>query len=73
MPITPFHAEGPLGSGVFPDIVFTNKSYMVSHGSVGMKTRIAQAVLANFNVRFKAGGQGLSDHVSPMLGLEYTF
>ena len=71
--VTSFQAEGPLGSGVFPDIVFTNKSYMVSHGSVGMKTRIGQAVLANFNVRFKAGGQGLSDHVSPMLGLEYTF
>lgn len=71
--VTSFRAEGPLGSGVFPDIAFTTKSYMLSHGSVGMKTRIGQALLANFNVRFKAGGQGLSDQVSPMIGLEYTF
>jgi hypothetical protein len=71
--VTSFHAEGPLGSAAFPDIAFTTKSYMVSHGSVGLKTRVGQALLANFNVRFKAGGKGLSDHVAPMLGLEYTF
>jgi hypothetical protein len=71
--LTSFRAEGPLGSGVFSDIAFTTKSYMVRHGSVGMKTRVGEAFLANFNVRFKAGGRGLSDHVTPMLGFEYTF
>lgn len=71
--VTSFQAEGPLGAAVFPDITFTTKSYMVSHGSVGLKTRVGQALLANFNVRFKAGGKGLSDNVTPMLGLEYTF
>jgi hypothetical protein len=71
--ITSFRAEGPLGSGHFPDIAFTTRSYFVSNGAVGMKTRISEGVLANFNVRFKASGGGLSDHVTPMLGIEYTF
>ena len=71
--ITSFHAEGPLGSGLFPDIAFTTMLYFVSNGAVGLKTRIGEGVLANFNVRFKASGGGLSDHVTPMLGIEYTF
>jgi hypothetical protein len=30
-------------------------------------------LLANFNVRFKVGGDGLADRVTPLLGIEYTF
>ena len=71
--LTSFHAEGPLGSATFQDIAFASRSYFVSNGSVGMKTRLAEGVLANFNIRFKLGGQGLTDNVAPMAGIEYTF
>jgi hypothetical protein len=71
--LTSFTATGPLGTADFPDIAFTTKSYFINNGAIGMKTRLAEGMLVNFNVRFKAGGKGLGDNVSPMLGIEYAF
>jgi hypothetical protein len=71
--IAPFTARGDLGTAVFEDITFTSRSYFINNGSVGMKVAFAEGLLANFNVRFKVGGDGLADRVTPLLGIEYTF
>ena len=71
--LTSFEAVGPLGSGTFPDIVFTARSYFVHNGSAGMKMRIGEGVIANFNLRFNMGGNGLADNVTPLIGIEYAF
>jgi hypothetical protein len=71
--LTSFTASGPLGEGSFQDISFTNTSYFISNGAAGLKTRLGQGMLVNFNVRFKVGGGGLGDNVTPMLGVEYAF
>lgn len=68
-----FVAEGPAGSVVLPDIRFENASYWVSNGAVGFKANVAPRVLVNFNLRFQIGGGGLSDRISPLLGVEYAF
>ncbi len=71
--VVPFAASGPLGSAVFEDIAFQLRSYFISNGSAGMKVALREGLLANFNMRFKISGKGLVDHLTPMVGLEYTF
>jgi hypothetical protein len=71
--LTPFAAHGDLGSGVFQDISFRTTSYLISNGSAGMKFALREGLLANVNLRFRLGGQGLADRVTPLVGIEYTF
>ncbi len=71
--VTPFTASGDLGSGVFQDITFRSRSYLISNGSAGMKLALREGLLANFNVRFRVGGEGLADRATPLIGIEYTF
>jgi hypothetical protein len=71
--ITPLTVSGPLGSGVFQDLSFLSTSYWISNGSAGLKFALREGLLANFNVRFNIGGQGLADRATPLVGLEYTF
>ena len=71
--VTPFIASGDLGSGVFQDITFRSTSYLISNGSAGMKFAIREGLLANFNLRFSVGGEGLADRATPLVGIEYTF
>jgi hypothetical protein len=35
-----------------------------------MKVALREGLLANFNLRFKVGGQGLADRVTPLVGIE---
>jgi hypothetical protein len=70
---TSFTAIGDLGSGVFQDITFRSASYWISNGSAGLKFALREGLLANFNMRFRVGGEGLADRATPLLGIEYTF
>ena len=38
-----------------------------------MKLALREGLLANFNVRFRVGGEGLADRATPLIGIEYTF
>jgi hypothetical protein len=71
--VIPVTASGDLRSGVFQDVTFRSQSYLVSSGSAGMKFALREGLLANFNMRFKIGGEGLADRATPLIGLEYTF
>ena len=68
-----FVAAGPLGSAQFEDIGFAEGSYVVTNGAVGVKVQVTTGMLVNFNVRFSAGSHGLSDRVTPLVGIEYGF
>jgi hypothetical protein len=71
--IVPFTAQGDLGSAVLHDIMFNSRSYLISSGAVGMKFAMREGLLANFNLRFAVGGEGLADAVTPLVGIEYAF
>jgi hypothetical protein len=66
-------AAGPQGQVLLPDIRFDNASYSAHTGAVGFKANVAPRVLVNFNLRFQIGDGGLSDRISPLLGLEWGF
>jgi hypothetical protein len=68
-----FRATGDLGSAVFQDITFRSTSYLITNGSAGLKFALREGLLANFNVRFSLGGEGLTDRATPLIGIEYTF
>ncbi|HSK07984.1 MAG TPA: hypothetical protein VK911_00285 [Vicinamibacterales bacterium] len=64
----------PQGSSLtFADVTYQNSTFSMAAGSVGFKVKIAQRVLANFNLRFRLTDAGLVDRASPLLGLEYGF
>ena len=66
-------ASGPAGSVVLPDIRFERASYWVNNGAVGFKANVAPRLLVNVNLRFHIDGDGLSDRISPLFGLEWGF
>ena len=68
-----FAAVGPAGSAVLPDIRFATGSYWANDGAVGFKANVAGRLLVNFNLRFHINGGGLSDRISPLLGVEWGF
>jgi hypothetical protein len=68
-----FDAVGPAGEMALPDIRFTTASYWVNSGAVGFKANVAPRLLVNFNLLFHISGGGLSDRVSPLLGVEWGF
>ncbi len=71
--ITSFAASGDLGRAVFQNIMFNTRSYAILNGAAGMKFALRNSLLANFNIRFSAGMDGLADRVTPLLGIEYGF
>lgn len=68
-----FTANGPSGSVVLPDVRFESASYWVNNGAVGFKANVAPRLLVNFNLRFQINGGGLSDRISPLIGMEWGF
>jgi hypothetical protein len=68
-----FHASGPAGSATFDDIAFDRESFWASNASLGFKANVGGRVLVDFNMRFAVGTNGLTDRVTPLVGLEYTF
>jgi len=69
----PFVAEGPAGSVTLRDLEFRTGSFWTTSGSAGLKANLASRLLINFNLRFEIGKAGLTDRVTPLLGLEWAF
>ena len=68
-----FLAEGPAGRASLRDLEFQTASFWTTSGSVGLKANLASRLLINFNLRFAIGKAGLTDRVTPLLGLEWAF
>lgn len=68
-----FDAIGPNGSVALRDLRFDNASFWASSGSIGLKTNVAPRLLIDFNLRFALASAGLTDRVTPLLGMEWSF
>jgi hypothetical protein len=68
-----FLAEGPAGSVNLRDLQFQTASFWTSSGSVGLKANLAPRLLINFNLRFAINDAGLTDRITPLLGMEWAF
>jgi hypothetical protein len=64
---------GAAGSVTLPDIQFFSESYWTAAGSFGMKGNVASRMLVTFNLRFALTDGGLTDRLSPLLGVEWAF
>ena len=52
---------------------FISESYWSAAGSFGMKGNVASRMLVTFNLRFAVTEGGLTDRLSPLLGVEWSF
>jgi hypothetical protein len=68
-----FLAEGPAGTANLRDLRFETASFWMTSGSAGLKANLAPRLLVNFNLRFAVGGRGLTDRITPLLGMEWAF
>ncbi len=68
-----FSLAGPVEAGEFDDIVFDRGSFWASGVALGFKSNVAGRLLIDFNLRFTLDTNGLTDRVTPLLGLEYGF
>lgn len=68
-----FLAEGPFGAASLRDLQFQTASFWTTSGSVGLKANLAPRLLINFNLRFAIGKAGLTDRITPLLGVEWAF
>jgi hypothetical protein len=71
--IEPFTAVGTTGSTTFDDIAIFHESFWASSAAVGFKANLRGRLLVDFNLRFTLGTNGLTDRVTPLLGIEYGF
>jgi hypothetical protein len=65
--------SGVGGSVSLPDILFATESYWTSAGGFGLKGNLAPRLLVTFNLRFAIADGGLTDRLSPLLGMEWAF
>jgi hypothetical protein len=68
-----FNAVGPDRSAVFQDIEIFRDSFWASSAAVGFKANVVGSLLIDVNLRFTAGSNGLTDRVTPLIGIEYSF
>lgn len=64
---------GVAGSVTLPDIRFVTESYWASSAGFGLKGNLASRMLVTFNLRFAMADAGLTDRLSPLLGVEWAF
>jgi len=64
---------GAAGSVTLQDILFTTESYWTSSAGVGFKGNLAPRLLVTFNLSFAMSDSGLTDRMSPLLGMEWAF
>jgi hypothetical protein len=64
---------GPADSVTLPDILFVTESYWTSAAAFGMKGNLAPQLLVTFNLRFATADGGLTDRVTPLVGMEWAF
>ena len=43
------------------------------HGCISVVANVAPRLLVNFNLRFHINGNGLSDRIAPLIGMEWGF
>jgi hypothetical protein len=60
-------------SGSFDDIAFERGAFSSSSAAFGIKANVAGQLLVDFNLRFALDDNGLTDRVTPLLGMEYSF
>jgi hypothetical protein len=71
--VEPFVATGTAGEATFDDIAIFHESFWASSAAVGFKANLRGSLLVDFNLRFTLGTNGLTDRVTPLLGIEYGF
>jgi hypothetical protein len=64
---------GPGGSVTLPDIFLESSSYWVANAALGFKANVATRLLIEFNLKFAMTEGGLTDRVTPLVGLEWAF
>jgi hypothetical protein len=64
---------GAAGSVTLDDIRFINESYWTSSGSFGLKANLVSRMLVTFNLQFAIADGGLTDRLSPLVGMEWAF
>lgn len=69
----PFVADGPAGSVALRDLAFTTGTFWTTSGSVGLKANLARRLLINCNLRFALNHAGLTDRITPLVGMEWAF
>ncbi|MGH9370625.1 MAG: hypothetical protein ACRD15_03750 [Vicinamibacterales bacterium] len=65
--------SGVAGSVTLPNIQFETESYWTSAAGFGLKGNIASRMLVTFNLRFAVADGGLTDRLSPLVGVEWAF
>ena len=65
--------SGVAGSVTLDDIRFVNESYWTSSGSFGLKANLMSRMLLTFNLQFAIADGGLTDRLSPLIGMEWAF
>ena len=68
-----FNAVGPDRTAVFDDIEIYRASFWASSAAVGFKANVRGSLLIDVNLRFTLGTNGLTDKVTPLIGIEYSF
>ena len=71
--IDPFTATGSTTTATFDDIAIFHESFWASSAAVGFKANLRGRLLVDFNLRFTLGTNGLTDRVTPLIGVEYRF
>ena len=66
-----FHALD--GTTVFRNIDFTQGSFNILNGAIGLKVNIASRLLLDANLLFALEEHGVRDKVTPLIGFEYSF
>ncbi len=69
----PFVASGPAGSVPLEDLAFVSESFWAASGAVGLKANLARRLLINVNLRFALNHAGLTDRLTPLIGMEWAF
>jgi hypothetical protein len=68
-----FEASGPAGAIDLPDIRFQTESYWLTSGAIGFKGHVLPRALIVFNLKFRMNENGLTDKITPLLGMEWNF
>jgi hypothetical protein len=64
---------GSAASVELSNIRFNTQSYWTAAGGFGLKGNLAPRMLVTFNLRFALTDAGLTDRLSPLVGLEWAF
>jgi hypothetical protein len=64
---------GSAASVELSNIRFTTQSYWTAAGGFGLKGNLAPRMLVIFNLRFALTDAGLTDRLSPLVGVEWAF